>query len=148
MTDLYMLLNGDPATVDTIVSLNFARQEVSDADLRSAAPGSSAPTGANGRGIPQRVRVSSGLETGLIVSKVAPHYPPEAKDQHIQGVVLLRAIIDKEGNVSNLELISGDPTLAEAAIEAVKQWKYKPFLLNGDPVEVETQIQVNFTLRD
>ena len=66
--------------------------------------------------------------------------------QHIQGVVVLSAIIDKEGNVANVQLISGHPLLAPAAIEAVKQWKYKPYLLNGTPVEVETQVQVNFTL--
>jgi TonB family protein len=142
------LLNGDPARVDTTVSLNFVGQQVSDADLGSAAPDSGPPASAPGPALPHRVRVSSGVEAGLIVSKVAPQYPLEARDQHIQGVVRLRAIIDKEGNVSNLELISGDPTLGVAAIEAVKQWKYKPFFLNGVRVEVETQIQVNFTLSE
>jgi protein TonB len=60
--------------------------------------------------------------------------------------VVLQAEISKEGSITNLHLISGHPMLAPAAIEAVKQWKYKPYILNGEPVEVETQITVNFTL--
>ena len=95
---------------------------------------------------PQRVRVSSGVMQALLVKKVPPQYPQDAKDQQIQGVVVLKAVINKEGNVSNLELVSGHPMLAPAAIEAVKQWKYRPFLLNGEPVEVESQVQINFTL--
>jgi protein TonB len=61
---------------------------------------------------------------------------------------VLRLDVDKEGNVSNIQLISGHPLLAPAAIDAVKQWKYKPYLLNGEPVEVETQVRVNFTLEN
>ena len=95
---------------------------------------------------PQRVRVSSGVQSGLLIRKVNPSYPPLARQARIQGVVLLQAEISKDGNIINLQLISGHPMLAPAAIEAVKQWKYKPYLLNGEPVEVETQIQVNFTL--
>src|SRR3954469_14196428 len=95
---------------------------------------------------PQRVRVSSGVQSGLLVRKVPPAYPPLARQARIQGSVVLQAQISKEGNIENLQLISGHPMLAPAAIEAVKQWKYKPYLLNGEPVEVETQVQVNFTL--
>jgi protein TonB len=95
---------------------------------------------------PQRVRVSSGVQSGLLVRKVNPAYPPLARQARIQGVVILQAQISKDGNIINLQLISGHPMLAPAAIEAVKQWKYKPYLLNGEPVEVETQVQVNFTL--
>ncbi len=95
---------------------------------------------------PQRVRVSSGVSTGLLIRKVPPTYPPLARQARIQGVVILQAQISKEGNIQNLQLISGHPMLAPAAIEAVKQWKYKPYLLNGEPVEVDTQVQVNFTL--
>ena len=97
-------------------------------------------------GVPQRVRVSQGVMTGLITAKVPPEYPADAKQQRIQGVVWMKAIIDKEGNVANLQLVSGHPLLAPPAMEAVRQWKYRPYLLNGMPVEVETQIQVNFTL--
>jgi protein TonB len=95
---------------------------------------------------PQRVRVSSGVVSGLLLRKVQPNYPPLARQARIQGVVVLQAQISKEGAIENLQLISGHPMLAPAAIEAVRQWKYKPYLLNGEPVEVETQVQVNFTL--
>jgi len=96
--------------------------------------------------VPQRIRVSSGVSQRLLLTKVPPQYPQEAKDQHIQGVVVMEVIIDKEGNVANVQLISGHPMLASAAIDAVKQWKYKPYLLNQIPLEVHTQVQVNFTL--
>jgi len=95
---------------------------------------------------PQRVRVSSGVSQGLLVRRVNPTYPPLARQARIQGVVVLQAQISKGGDIENLQLISGHPMLAPAAIEAVKQWKYKPYLLNGEPVEVDTQVQVNFTL--
>jgi periplasmic protein TonB len=95
---------------------------------------------------PQRIRVSQGVSQGLILRKVQPTYPPLARQARIQGKVLLQAQISKEGNIENLQLISGHPMLAPAAIEAVKQWKYRPYLLNGEPVEVETQVEVNFTL--
>src|SRR5579863_6829439 len=95
---------------------------------------------------PQRVRVSQGVSTGLLVRKVNPTYPPLARQARIAGTVVLQAEISKTGDIQNLHLISGHPMLAPAAIEAVKQWKYKPYLLNGEPVEVETTVQVNFTL--
>lgn len=96
---------------------------------------------------PQRVRVSSGVAAGLLVSKVPPHYPDDAREARVQGTMLLKVNIDKEGNVYRTELISGQPLLAPAAIEAVRHWKYKPYLLNGAAVEVETQVQVNFVLK-
>lgn len=95
---------------------------------------------------PQRVRVSAGVTAGLLVKRVQPNYPPLARQARIQGTVVLQAQISKTGDIENLQLISGHPMLAPSAIEAVKQWKYRPYLLNGEPVEVETQVQVNFTL--
>src|ERR1700716_587883 len=95
---------------------------------------------------PQRVRVSQGVTQGLLLRKIQPSYPPLARQARIQGSVLLQAEISQDGSIQNLRLISGHPMLAPAAIEAVKQWKYKPYILNGEPVEVETQITVNFTL--
>ncbi|MFZ3264026.1 MAG: energy transducer TonB [Terriglobales bacterium] len=95
---------------------------------------------------PQRVRVSSGVSTGLLIKKVTPTYPPLARQARIQGQVVLQAEISKEGTIQNLQLISGHAMLAPAAIEAVKQWRYKPYLLNGEPVAVETQVIVNFSL--
>jgi protein TonB len=107
---------------------------------------SSTPTVAPKIAAPQRVRVSSGVVSGLLVKRVNPVYPPLARQARIQGVVLLQAQISKDGRIENLQLISGHPMLAPSAIEAVKQWVYRPYLLNGEPCEVDTQIQVNFTL--
>lgn len=95
---------------------------------------------------PQRVRVSQGVSNGLLIRKVQPAYPPLARQARIQGQVLLQAQISKDGSIENLQLISGHPMLAPAAIEAVKQWRYKPYMLNGEPVAVDTQVVVNFTL--
>jgi protein TonB len=95
---------------------------------------------------PQRVRVSQGVSQGLLIRKVQPAYPPLARQARIQGNVVLQAEISKDGTIENLRLISGHPMLAPSAIEAVKQWRYKPYFLNGEPVEVETQITVIFSL--
>ena len=93
-----------------------------------------------------RVRVSQGVAQGLLVKRVRPEYPEEARQGRIQGQVVLQVEIDTNGGIENATLVSGHPLLAPAAIEAVKQWKYKPYLLNGQPVIVETQIVVNFEL--
>ena len=95
---------------------------------------------------PQRVRVSQGVSQGLLIRQVKPNYPALARSARIQGAVVLQALISKDGSIENLHLVSGHPMLAPAAIDAVKQWKYKPYFLNGEPVEVETTINVNFTL--
>jgi len=92
------------------------------------------------------VHASKEEMTALVLKKVPPEYPEGAKKAHIQGQVILRAIIGKDGDVENLQVVSGHPQLAPAAIEAVKQWKYRPYLQQGQPVEVETEINVNFTL--
>src|SRR5437899_1160493 len=107
---------------------------------------SSTPVAVPKAATPQRVRVSQGVSQGLLIRKVQPAYPPLARQARIQGQVVLQAEISKDGSIENLRLISGHPMLAPAAIEAVKQWRYKPYLLNGEPVAVETTVQVNFTL--
>src|ERR1700674_310428 len=94
----------------------------------------------------KRIRVSQGVTTGLLIQKIEPKYPPLALAARIQGQVLLKAIIGKGGEIKELELLSGHPMLAPAAIEAVRQWHYRPFLLNGEPVEVDTTVTVNFQL--
>lgn len=91
------------------------------------------------------LRISSMLP-GSLIRKVQPVYPVLAKSAHIQGTVVLEAVISKAGTIENLQLVSGHPMLVPAAIEAVRQWRYKPYILNGDAIEVETQITVNFTL--
>jgi periplasmic protein TonB len=93
-----------------------------------------------------RVRISQGVTKGLLIHKQEPTYPPLARSARVQGEVVLSAVIDINGQITNLQLVSGHPMLVAAAIEAVKQWRYKPYLLNGQPVEVETTITVIFTL--
>jgi protein TonB len=107
---------------------------------------SSAPVAVPKVATPQRVRVSQGVTQGLLIHKVQPTYPPLAKQARIQGSVVLQAEISKNGTIENLHVLSGHPMLAPAALDAVKQWRYKPYILNGEPVEVETQVTVNFTL--
>jgi protein TonB len=96
--------------------------------------------------VPQKVRVSSGVAQGMLIRQVRPQYPPLAQKAHIQGAVVLQAVIGKDGSVEDLRVISGHPLLTAAAIDAVRQWLYKPYTLNGEPVSVDTQISVNFTL--
>jgi TonB family protein len=105
-----------------------------------------APAGAPAPVAPTRIRVGSNVQQAKLLVKVQPVYPLEAKQQRIEGVVRLRAILGKDGKVENLEMLSGDPALGAAALDAVRQWQYQTTLLNGDPVEVVTEIDVNFTL--
>jgi TonB family protein len=83
---------------------------------------------------------------GLQESKVMPEYPADARNEHVEGIVLLKINVDREGNVYKTELVSGDPMLAESAANAVRQWKYRPYRLNGQPVEVESTVRVNYAL--
>ena len=95
---------------------------------------------------PQRIRISAGVTKGLLIQRIEPPYPTLARAARVQGDVVLSAVIDTNGHITNLQLVSGHPMLVPAAIAAVKQWRYKPYLLNGQPVEVETTITVIFTL--
>jgi len=83
---------------------------------------------------------------GNIIYRVQPLYPPIARQARVQGTVELRAIISRAGTIENLVVVSGHPMLVKSAIEAVRQWRYHPYLLNKEPVEVETEITVNFVL--
>ncbi|MGA3211175.1 MAG: energy transducer TonB [Terriglobales bacterium] len=107
---------------------------------------SSAPAPVPKIAAPQRIRVSGGVAEGKLVHRVQPVYPPLARTARIQGQVILQAIISKTGEITGLKVIQGHPMLQGAALEAVKQWRYEPYLLNGEPVEVDTTITVNFTL--
>src|SRR5579864_5707522 len=95
---------------------------------------------------PQMLKVSQGVMEGLVLKRVQPRYPSQALQMRIQGPVQLQATITKDGDIANLKIVSGDAVLAKAAQDAVKQWKYKPYYLNGEPVQIETQILVNFRL--
>jgi protein TonB len=91
------------------------------------------------------LRVSH-MNEGNLIRKVQPAYPPLARSARIQGVVELQAVISKQGAIENLRVLTGHPMLVSAAVEAVRQWRYRPYILNNEPVEVETQITVNFSL--
>jgi protein TonB len=94
----------------------------------------------------QKLKVSQGVSQGLLIKSVQPEYPQQAMKMHIQGAVQLQANIGKDGSITGIKPISGDPALSRAAMNAVKQWKYKPYYLNDQPVEIQTQITVNFKL--
>jgi periplasmic protein TonB len=93
-----------------------------------------------------RVRMGGNVAAKRLVHRVQPEYPGGARQQRISGTVRLHAIIANDGSIGQLELVSGDPILARAALEAVRQWKYQPATINGDPVEVDTTIDVIFSL--
>jgi len=93
-----------------------------------------------------RTRPTSVMMEGNLLRRVDPHYPPIAVQLGIQGTVVIKAIISRDGAVEHPEVVSGQPFLASAAMEAVREWRYRPYYLNGQPVEVETQITVNFVL--
>ncbi len=95
---------------------------------------------------PKRIRVPAGIAEANLVYDVAPKYPPEAGRARIEGTVVLLAVIGKDGTVEDVRVKSGLSVLTQAAIEAVKQWRYRPYLLNGEPVEVDSQITINFNL--
>ena len=101
----------------------------------------------NARKAPQEtLRISQGVSQGLIIKKIQPVYPPQARLTRLEGIVELQASVSKSGSISRVKQLSGDPVLGRAAMDAVRQWKYKPYFLNGEPVEVETQVTVNFKL--
>jgi TonB family protein len=95
---------------------------------------------------PSHIRVAQGVMRSLLLTKVSPRYPPEAERQHVEGAVLLHINIDKNGNVSTVEPVSGNPLLIPASVDAVKQWKYEPYLLNQAPIEVETTVLIKFVI--
>jgi len=95
---------------------------------------------------PERFFRTSRMMEGSLIRRVQPVYPPLARSARIQGPVVLAAVINKSGTIDNLRALSGHPMLVPAAVDAVRQWRYRPYILNDEPVEVETQITVNFIL--
>jgi len=94
-----------------------------------------------------RIMVGAAVQAARLINRVQPHYPETARHERVQGIVKIHAIIDKDGSVSHISDVHGICTLAESAVSAVRQWRYQPMLLNGSPVEVDTQIQVVFSLQ-
>ena len=95
---------------------------------------------------PARIRVGGNVTAANIIAQTKPDYPMIAKTAHVSGTIMLHAVIAKDGSIQELQYVSGPPLLMKAAMDAVKQWRYKPTMLNGDPVEVDTTISVVFSL--
>ena len=95
---------------------------------------------------PKKLNISAGVAVGLLIQKTMPTYPPIAKAARVQGTVVLQAEISKQGTIQDLHVVSGPAMLQQAALDAVRQWRYRPYLLNNEPVEVETTVNVIFTL--
>jgi TonB family protein len=134
--DLTIISNGKPiltAHVDSIVPLDAG----SEAQF---APAADAVL------LPRRVNISAGVAVGMLEKHDAPDYPLDARMSHISGTVVLQAIINTEGHIKELKVVSGPSQLQQAALEAVHKWRYRPYLLNGEPVEVLTTVNVVFTL--
>jgi protein TonB len=129
----------DPVPAPSAIGMDTSADTKSLANISSAGVKTSKPTA-------QLLRVSQGVMEGLVLKRVQPRYPSQALQMRMQGPVQLQATISKTGDIENLKVVSGDAVLSRAAVEAVRQWKYKPYYLNGDPVPIETQILVNFKL--
>jgi protein TonB len=95
---------------------------------------------------PKKVNISAGVAVGMLIQKTQPVYPPIAKAARVSGTVILQATISKTGSIENLQVVSGPAMLQQAAMDAVRTWRYRPYLLNNDPVEVQTTINVIFSL--
>jgi len=96
--------------------------------------------------VTKRVKVGGNVAKSMLKRKVTPQYPREARDARTQGTVRLHVVLSTSGKVQQLDIVFGDPVLAEAAVSAVRKWEYKPFRLNGEPVEVDTTVDVVFSL--
>jgi TonB family protein len=131
---------GKPVKVSTKIPFDFAFSD----KVTDTAPPADVPAD-KGKDT-TRVRVSQGVSQGLLIHRVQPIYPASARQSHVQGTVIMRAVISKDGRIEKLNPISGPKELIPAAVGAVQQWRYKPYLRAGQPVEVETQIVVNFQL--
>jgi len=129
----------EPVQAPSAIGLETTTDTKSLASISSAGVKTAKPAA-------QLLRVSQGVMEGLVLKRVQPRYPSQALQMRIQGSVQLQATISKTGDIENLKIVSGDAVLGRAAVEAVHQWKYKPYYLNGDPVPIETQILVNFKL--
>jgi len=136
---------GDVLTNDSLASLQAAAKQFDEHLIVSTyTNGSKVNVTIQAPGM--RIKVGGNVQQLMLVNQPHPTYPPDAKAARVQGLVQLQAVIGTDGTVKNLTVLKGDPLLAQAALDAVKQWVYKPTLLNGAPVEVQTTIDVNFTL--
>jgi TonB family protein len=141
------LRNGKPVMAAARILFNFSLGKA-QSGAEASAGGTVKSRVIESEPLLQRIRVGSGVAQGLVLHRVQPLYPPEARRARVQGTVVMQAAISREGTIQDLRVISGDPMLVDAALDAVRQWRYRPYILNGDPVEVDTQIEVHFTLSE
>ena len=137
------LLNGRPVEVDTIATLQFgdATQTPAPASyVGGVMGGTGTPAQMPSTLPPGRVRISAGVMATQLIKRVWPVRPTVAKEQRVSGAVVMHVVIGRDGRVQEISVISGPQMLRESYVDAVRQWEYKPYLLNGEPVEVETQI--------
>jgi TonB family protein len=160
-------LAGNPIEVDTTISLVFSLNKAEEGEPPSEAPTTGGdsksvapnPTGVpdalNGPGpappppphnVPTRIRVGGAVQAANLVHQVLPIYPQEAKLEHISGTVTLHVIVARDGSIQTVEFVSGPDVLKKSAMDAVKQWRYSPTLLNGQPIEVDTKVAVVYSL--
>lgn len=152
------VLNGVPTPVDTVVNVFFPSGGTGGSGLAGQPGGGPGYAGGMMGSYPSRTpsdppvpgvaRISGGVMAGQILTKVSPVYPAEAKARGISGAVVLRALISTAGTVEKLSVVSGPEELRESAVDAVSQWTYKPYLLNGEPTAVDTSITVNYNLTE
>ena len=145
-----------PMRVPILITMLHDREQAPDNDLIHMDQGSGVPNSTNEifKGnkpaavtvAKSPMHVSSGVMAGQIIEKTLPAYPSIAKAAGVQGTVILQAMISKNGTIEDLRVISGPAMLQQAAVDAVKTWRYRPYLLNGEPVEVETTVNVVFTM--
>src|SRR5208282_4020168 len=128
------MLNGEAVPVKTQIQVNFTLSENPTGTMASI-PGTN-----------PHLQIREGAMRALRIQTIDPIYPPLALQTHVQGSVILIVVVNSSGDVENLAPITGPPMLVEAATEAVKQWKYRPYLLNGEAVEVQTTVRINFAL--
>lgn len=136
------LLNGEPVEVDTTISVVY---QLSDSGVGTVLDGQAQQSQAMEPPV-QRYRVGGNVMAARMVKQVQPKYPKAAKKAGITGAVLLHVIITKDGSVTEIQYVSGPEELAQSAMDAVRQWKYQPMLINGKPVEVDSTIKIVFTL--
>ncbi len=127
--------------------LEGVQNQTAPANPSAAAPTQGTATGGPPEAkLPTRIRVGGSVEKAMLVHKVSPKYPKVAKKARIQGTVRLEAVISREGKIVDLKVLSGDPVLVKSSLDAVQKWRYKTTTLNGRPVEVVTEIDVNYSL--
>jgi TonB family protein len=144
------LVNGEPREIQSTIALEFREGVGKRAVMLGMAGGVAGSPGSSGQSNASSEGGAARLPSGVVAGRmeppfIAPVYPPAAKAAHVQGVVVLHALISKQGTIESLHVVSGPPLLVGAALDAVKRWKYQPYLLAGVPTEVETTINVNFT---